>query len=87
MRDEKKPTGLRERDRDEGETRQDKTRQDKTRSAREREGNWIEGKSEGTVRVVRPAYLWDTRGIVYGFAGVWGRARARGGRREEVTRS
>ena len=40
-----------------------------------------------SVRVVRPAYLWDTRGIVYGFAGVWGRARARGGRREEVTRS
>ena len=28
------------------------------------------------VRVVRPAYLWDTRGIVYGLAGVWGRARA-----------
>ena len=38
-----------------------------------------------SVRVVRPAYLWDTRGIVYGFVGVWGRVRAQGGHNDEVT--
>ena len=39
--------------RDENETRRERdetrTRRDETRSVREREGNWIEGKSEGTV--------------------------------------